>query len=445
MIASEPDLKPALAQTSASASAARRPALAFIFITVVLDALAFGVIIPVLPKLVESFLGGDTARAAKAFGVFGTVWALMQLIFSPLLGMLSDRFGRRPVLLLSCFGLGLDYILMALAPSLRWLLVGRVISGICAASFATAGAYIADVIPTEKRAASFGFIGAGWGLGFVMGPAIGGLLGSISLRLPFFVAACLALLSASYGLFVLPESLPKDRRQGFSWKRANPIGALGLLRAHPELFGMLSVSTLYWLAHQVLPSVMVLYASYRYGWTERQVGLMLGMVGVFNVAVQGALVRPVVARFGERRALLTGLGFGAAGFAMYGLAKTGVQFLLGVPVFALMGFFNPATQGIITRRIGPKDQGQLQGLNSSLMGMTGLIGPFLFTQTFARFIGSGNLNLPGAPFLLAALLLLTAMLIALRATRLAHPSPTAAPEQAAAYKKEAGAEPHHLS
>lgn len=396
----------------------RKAAIVFIFITVVVDVLALGIIIPVLPKLVEGFLGGDTARAAEYYGLFGTVWALMQFIFAPVLGALSDRFGRRPVILLSCLGLGLDYILMALAPTLWWLFVGRVISGITAASFATAGAYIADVTPPEKRAASFGMIGAAWGLGFVMGPALGGALGVVDPRLPFWVAAGLTLLNALYGLFVLPESLAPESRKAFAWRRANPVGSLILLRSHPQLLGLSSVNFIYFLAHQVLPSVFVLYAGYRYGWNERTMGLTLAAVGIFNIIVQAGLVKPIVARFGERRALFTGLFFGAAGFAMFGLAPVGIVFWSALPVFALMGLFGPAAQGLMTRHVSPSEQGQLQGANSSLMGITGMIGPGLFTLTFASFIGAHrDWHLPGAPFLLAAILMIIALGVALQVTR----------------------------
>lgn len=396
----------------------RKAAIVFIFITVVVDVLALGIIIPVLPKLVEGFLGGDTARAAEIYGLFGTVWALMQFVFAPVLGALSDRFGRRPVILISCFGLGLDYILMAMAPTLWWLFVGRVISGITAASFATAGAYIADVTPPEKRAASFGMIGAAWGLGFVMGPALGGALGVVDPRLPFWVAAGLTLLNALYGLFVLPESLAPESRKAFAWRRANPVGSLILLRSHPQLLGLSSVNFIYFLAHQVLPSVFVLYAGYRYGWNERTMGLTLAAVGIFNIIVQAGLVKPIVARFGERRALFTGLFFGAAGFAMFGLAPVGIVFWSALPVFAMMGLFGPAAQGLMTRHVSPSEQGQLQGANSSLMGITGMIGPGLFTLTFASFIGAHrDWHLPGAPFLLAAILMIIALGVALQVTR----------------------------
>jgi DHA1 family tetracycline resistance protein-like MFS transporter len=396
----------------------RRAALVFIFITVLLDILALGIIIPVLPKLIENFLGGNTARAAEMFGLFGTVWALMQFVFSPVLGALSDRFGRRPVILISCFGLGFDYILMALAPTWSWLFVGRVISGITAASIPTAGAYITDVTPPEKRAAGFGMLGAAFGVGFVLGPALGGVLGGIDPRLPFWVASGLSLLNAMYGLFVLPESHPPERRANFRWSRANPLGSLTLLRSHPELLGLATVNFLYYLAHEVLPSTFVLYAGYRYNWDERAVGLTLAVVGVCTGIVQAGLIKPVVARFGERRALIAGLLFGTVAFAIYGLAATGAVFMIGVPVMALWGLSGPSAQGLMTRRVEPSAQGQLQGALQSLRGITGMIGPGLFTLTFATFIGSrSDWHLPGAPFLLAALLVAGAMTTAWRVTR----------------------------
>ena len=334
-----------------------------------------------------------------------------------LLGALSDRFGRRPVILLSNFGLGFDYILMALAPTLSWLFVGRVISGITGASFTTAGAYVADVTPPEKRAGSYGLIGAAWGLGFILGPALGGVLGSINPRLPFWAAAAMTLLNAMYGLFVLPESLPRQHRRHFEWSRANPVGALKLLRSHRELFGLAGVSFLYFLAHQVLPSVFVLYAGYRYGWQARTVGLTLALVGICSVAVQAGLIRPIVARFGERRALLAGLFLGTIGFILFGAAPTGMRFLVGIPVLAFMGLYNPSAQGLMTRRVGPSEQGQLQGATSSIMGIAGSIGPGLFTLTFARAIDPHvSTHAPGAPFLLASLLLLIGFLLAWRVT-----------------------------
>jgi len=396
----------------------RRAALAFILVTVTLDMLALGVIIPVLPKLVVDFLGGDTGRGAEIYGLFGTVWALMQFISSPIQGALSDRFGRRPVILLSNLGLGLDYIVMALAPTLAWLFVGRAISGATAASLTTAYAYIADVSPPEKRAANFGLIGAAFGIGFVMGPALGGLLGSVDPHLPFWTAAGLSLANALYGFFVLPESLPPDRRMAFSWKRANPVGSLVLLRSQRELLGLAAVNFLGSLAHAVLPSMFVLYVGYRYGWGERAVGLTLAVIGVCSVIVQGGLVRPVVRWLGERRALLSGLLCGSAGFAIYGLADSGAAFWFGIPFMSLWGLAGAAAQGLMTRRVGASEQGQLQGANSSVRGITELIGPGIFTQTFAFFIAAGHdWHLPGAPFLLAGLLLAAALAVAWQVTR----------------------------
>lgn len=396
----------------------RRATVAFIFVTVLLDMLSLGMIMPVLPKLVENFMGGDTARAAEIFGVFGTAWALMQFFFSPVLGALSDRFGRRPVILISNFGLGLDYVLMALAPNLWWLFVGRVISGITAASISTGFAYISDVTPPEKRAASFGLLGAAFGLGFILGPALGGVFGAIDPRMPFWIAAGLSLVNAMYGLFVLPESLPAERRMDFAWRRANPVGSLKLVRSHPELAGLATVKFIADLSHAVLPSVFVLYASYRYGWDERAIGVTLAVVGLFALIVQAGLIGPIVTRLGERRALLLGLCGGVAGFVVFGMAETGPVFWIGIPLLSLWGIAGPTSQSLMTRRVSVSEQGQLQGANSSIMGIASLIGPGLFTLTFSHFIGAGSVwHLPGAPFLLAALLLAGAAMLAWHVTR----------------------------
>lgn len=396
----------------------RRAATAFIFVTVVIDVIALGIIIPVLPRLVESFEGGDTARAAEIYGLFGTAWGLMQFVFMPVMGALSDRFGRRPVILISCLGLGVDYFLMALAPNLTWLFIGRVISGITAASFGTAFAYIADVTPPEKRAAAFGMVGAAFGLGFVLGPALGGVLGQLNPRLPFWAAGAMALANVAYGFFVLPESLPKDKRAPLALRKANPIGSLVLLRSHPELSGLAVTHFLTQLAHVVLPSVTVLYMGYRYGWNEMQVGLMLAGVGVCSMIVQGGLIKPVIGRIGERRALAAGLMFGAAGMAVYGLATRGSVFVAGIPVMALWGFATASGQSLMTRRVSPSEQGQLQGALSSITAIAGLIGPGIFTQVFATFIGSrAGLHVPGAPFILASAMLLVACAIGWAATR----------------------------
>lgn len=410
-------------------TAPRRAAVVFILLTVLLDMLSFGIIIPVLPKLVEDFFSGDTAQAAVVYGLMGTAWALMQFFCSPIQGALSDRFGRRPVVLLSNLGLGLDYIVMALAPNVAWLVVGRVISGMASSSFSTAGAYIADVTPPEQRAAAFGKIGMVFGLGFIFGPALGGWLGAMDPRLPFWGAAALSLLNAGYGFYMLPESLPQDKRMPFSWARANPVGSLVLVRSHRELFGLAAVSFFGYLAHAVLPSVSVLYMGYRYGWGPASVGMMMAGVGVAAMIVQGGLIRPITAMVGERRTLLLGLTCGAIGFSVYGLAPEGWIFCLGIPVMAFWGLAGPANQALMTRYISSSEQGQLQGAIASINGMTGMIGPTLFSQTFASFIRSEpslgpqhsplstSVEFPGAPFILASLMLLTAAVIAWRTTR----------------------------
>lgn len=413
----------AATEPAAATPPARGAAVAFIFVTILLDMFALGMIMPILPKLVESFVDNDTAQAARIFGLFGTAWALMQFFFSPILGALSDRFGRRPVVLLSNFGLGLDYVLMALAPSLSWLFAGRVISGITSASVSTAFAYIADTTPPERRAAVFGRIGAAFGAGFIIGPAVGGLLGGMDPRLPFWVAAALSFANTLYGLLILPESLPRDRRASFRWKNANPLGALSLLRSNRTLAGLSVVNFFAQLAHVVLPSTFVLYATYRYGWSATTVGVTLAMVGICAMAVQGGAIGPIVRRFGERRALLLGLGSGAAGFLIFGTAPTGRLFWLGIPVMALWGVAGAAIQALTTRLVAPDQQGQLQGATSSVQSVSQLLGPFLFTLTFAYFIGAqAPLKLPGAPFLLAAALLVLALTIAARVTAAIKPS-----------------------
>jgi DHA1 family tetracycline resistance protein-like MFS transporter len=406
----------------------RKAALAFIFITVVLDILAFGVIIPVLPHLIESFVGGNTSQAAQWVGIFSAVFALIQFLSSPLQGALSDHWGRRPVILLSNLGLGLDFILMACVNTLPLMFIGRVISGITAASFSTANAYIADVTPPEKRAGSYGLLGAAFGIGFIIGPALGGFLSTWDLRAPFWLSACLALANFAYGYFVLPESLPKSQRAPFRWRRANPLGSLILLRSYPQVLGLAVLVFLSNMSHYVLPSTFVLYGDYRYHWSAQKVGYVLALVGVLNALVQAVLVKKIVPILGEHRTLLVGLVCGACGFAWMGLASSGTWFLVSLPLLALWGLSGPSVQSLMTRQVSAQEQGQLQGAVSSLSSLAGIVAPFMFAYVFSFFIQSNvvvkpfaplleQVELSGAAFLLAALILLAAIFISFSVTR----------------------------
>jgi len=395
-----------------------RAAMIFIIVTVLLDFLAFGIIAPVLPNLIIRFEGGDIARASNITGYFGFAWNLMQFLFLPVLGAWSDRFGRRPVILISCLGLGLDYIFMALAPSLRWLFVGRLISGITASNVSTAFAYITDITLPAERAKKFGMLGAAFGVGFVVGPAVGGLLGQYNLRAPFWAAAALSIANFLYGLFVLPESLPKEKRANTAWHMANPLGSLTLLRSHPELAGLSIVAILYYLAHQSLQNVWVLYTEYRYGWNTRSVGISLAVVGVCAVIVSGGLVGPYVKKFGERFSLASGLFYGFLGFVGFGVAWKGWGALAAIPFIALWGVAGPAMQSLMSQKVNASSQGKLQGAINSLRALTGMVGPVLFTQVFSLAIADrAKVHVPGAPYYLAGILLIAAMGMAVVATR----------------------------
>jgi DHA1 family tetracycline resistance protein-like MFS transporter len=401
----------------------RRAAVAFIFITVLIDILAFGIIIPVLPHLIEQMVGGGVSNAAWWVGIFGTVFAIVQFAASPVQGALSDRFGRRPVILLSNLGLGLDFVLMALAPTLWLLFVGRIVSGMTAASFTTANAYIADITPKEKRAAAFGMLGGAFGLGFIVGPALGGFLGHIHLRLPFWVAAGLALANFLYGYFILPESLPKEHRTArFEMHSAHPFGSLKLLRRYPQVLRLAVVMFLVYLAHYVLQTVFVLYADYRYGWGPQAVGYVLAFVGACDGIVQVLLTGRLTARFGERRVLIAGMIFGVASFALMGLATEGWIFLLAIPLMALWSLSGPPIQSIMTHQVEASEQGRLQGAVTSLGSFAGIFGPYLFAQVFAFSIaGTSPMHLPGAAFVLSSLLLLAGTVLAARATYFTPP------------------------
>ena len=392
----------------------RPAAIAFIFVTVMLDMLALGLIAPVLPKLILNFLSGNAASAATWIGVFGTVFAAMQFFFSPVLGVLSDKFGRRPVILLSNLGLGLDYIVMALSPTIGWLFLGRIISGITASSIPTAMAYIADVTPKEKRAGAFGMIGVAFGLGFILGPGIGGPLGDIDVRLPFWVAAGFSLVNWLYGYLFVPESLRAGHRQEFTLRRANPIGSLVLLRSHPELWKLTTLQFLAYVSHEVFV-IWALYAIYRYEWSSGMIGASLAIVGIFTAAISGGLTGRIVGWLGERRTLYIGQFFGAVGMLIAGLARTSAVYIASIPIISMWNISFPAAQGMMTHRVSEREQGELQGAIQSLRSIAFVIGPFLFSGIFAWFINPKHpFHVPGAPYYLAAALLFTAMLLATR-------------------------------
>ena len=389
----------------------RRAAIGFILVTALLDILAMGLVIPVLPALIEEF-SGSPARAGIWNGVLVALWALMQFVASPVIGSLSDRFGRRPVLLLSIAGMTADWVLMALAPNLWWLAVGRLIGGVTSSSFTTVYAYMADITPPEERAKAFGWIGAAFSAGFVLGPALGGLLGAISPRLPFWVAAGMSGLAFFYGWLILPESLARENRVGFSWRRANPFGALRLLRSHAELSGLAVVNFLLNFAHHVFSAVFVLYAAHRYGWGALEVGVLLALVGVLDMGVQGLLVGPMVKRLGDWRTMVFGLAGGAVGLACMGLAANGWLFTLAMLPNALWGLAMPTIQSLMTQRVSESEQGQLQGANNSVGSIAGVFSPLFFGWVYAMSVGEGaRIPFIGAAFLIAAGILASAVVV----------------------------------
>ena len=391
----------------------------FILITVFIDMLGIGIIIPILPELIREFVGGSSALAGRWYGVLAATYAVAQFLFAPLLGALSDRVGRRPVILISLFGLGVDYLIMGFAPTLGWLFVGRLIAGVMGANVTTANAYIADVSKPENRARNFGLIGVAFGLGFIFGPAIGGLLGSIDLRLPFFASAGLALLNWLYGFFVLPESLPAEKRDVFRWRKANPVGSLHVLRTYPLVAGLTAAFVFVILAQRGLETVWVLYTGHKFGWDERANGLSLALVGIMSAIVQGGLVQPVIKRIGERRAVLYGLIWAVVAFLGYGLATAGWMLLVVIVVGSISGVAGPAIQSLVAGAVPPEDQGKVQGGIQSLMSLTSIAAPLIFTAgLFSYFTSAGApIQLPGAPFLLGAVMYALAFWSVLRLFR----------------------------
>lgn len=395
---------------------AKKPALGFIFVTLLIDITGWGIIIPVVPGLIMEVAGGTTSDASNHGGWLIAAYAIMQFLCAPIVGALSDRFGRRPVLLASLFGFGLDYIFTAFAPTLAWLFVGRIIAGVMGASFTTAGAYIADISPPEKRAQNFGIIGVAFGLGFIIGPVIGGLLGEVGVRVPFLVTAGLTLLNWLYGYFILPESLKPENRRKFEWKRANPIGTLKSLSRYPVIAGLfVSLACLYIAAHAI-QSNWSYYTIEKFGWNEAKIGLSLGVVGIMYAIVQGWLIRIMIPKLGQQRSVYVGLALYAAGFLLYALATEGWMMYAFTIVYCLGGIAGPALQGIMSNAIPPTEQGELQGGFTSIMSLTSIFGPLIMNSLlFARFTApDAPVYLPGAPMLLGALLTVISAVLARR-------------------------------
>lgn len=398
------------------ASQQRKAALPFILVTLFLDVLGIGLLVPIIPNLVKHFVGGSSEVASHYTGPLMASYALMQFIFSPIIGSLSDRYGRRPVLLLAVAGQGIDYVLMGLAPSLWWLFMARIVSGITGASFGTGAAYIADVSPPEKRAQNFGLIGIAFGLGFIVGPLMGGVLGKINIHLPFFAAAGLTLLNAAWGFFVLPESLPPERRRAFEWSRANPVGTLSALGKYPLVRALIAPVFIGFVAQRCLENNWVLANGERFGWDERASGISLAMVGLAAAAVQGGVVRRVVPMFGERRTYLAGLTIAIFSFLGYGLATSPTWVYVIIPFGALAGMVGPSVQAILSKSVPPTEQGMLQGGLTSLQSLSSIIGPLLANGAFGFFISDrAPLHLPGVAFLIGSALWLTVLLLSLRA------------------------------
>ncbi len=393
----------------------KKAAVGFIFITLLLDVTGIGIIIPVMPSLIMELTGEGLSAASKYGGWLIFAYAFFQFIFSPIVGALSDKFGRRPVLLVSLFGFGLDYILLALAPDLWWLFVGRVISGIMGASFTTGAAYIADVSPPEKRAANFGLIGAAFGLGFIVGPVIGGLLGEFGPRVPFYAAAVLSLLNWLYGFLILPESLPLDKRREFSWKRANPIGSLVNLKRYPVLAGLIFAMFFVYIASHAVQSTWAYFTMYRFDWGEAEVGYSLGFVGVLSALVQGLLIRWLIPKIGQNAAVYIGMILYAFGLVLFSMAGEGWMVYPYMVVYCLGGIAGPALQGIMSNQVPSNEQGELQGALTSMMSLTSIIGPPVMTGLFAFFTGpEAPIELPGAPVMLGAALVLIGLFLSWR-------------------------------
>lgn len=393
----------------------KQAALGFIFVTLLIDTIGFGIIIPVMPKLIEQLIRGNLSDASRWGGWLTFAFAIMQFIFAPVLGNLSDRYGRRPVLLFSLFGFGLDYLLLAVAPNIGWLFVGRIIAGITGASFTTAAAYIADISSHENRAKNFGMIGAAFGLGFIIGPVIGGLLGGFGPRVPFIAAAILTLLNWLYGYFVLPESLDKNNRRSFSWERANPVGSLLHLRKYPALSGLIISLMLVYIAVHSVQSTWAFINMEKFKWDEKMVGISLGIVGLLIGIVQGGLIRIVNPKLGNEKSIYVGLALYTLGLLLFAFATQSWMMLVFLIPYCLGGIGGPALQAVISNHVPANEQGELQGALTSMMSATTIVGPPLMTNLFAYFTSkSAPVYFPGAPFLLGAFMMLISTVLVYR-------------------------------
>lgn len=386
-----------------------------------IDVIGLGIIIPVLPKLIEEMIGGDLSMASTYAGWLMFAYATMQFLFSPIIGALSDKYGRRPVLLISLFGFGIDYLLMGFAPTIIWLFIGRLISGVTGASFTTATAYIADISTPEKRSQNFGLIGAAFGLGFIIGPVLGGLLGHYGARIPFFAAAGLALLNTLYGYFILPESLDKEHRRKFEWKRANPVGSLKRLSHYPVILSLVVSLVFIYIASHATQSTWTFYTMEKFKWNEKMVGYSLGFVGLMIAIVQGGLIRIVIPKLGQKKSIYIGLTLYVIGFVCFAFAtKSWMMFAFVIP-FSLGGICGPALQGVMSGQVPANQQGELQGALTSLISVTSIVGPLLMTNLFSYFTAAdAPVYFPGAPFLMGAVLTLFSVLFAVRSLEKHH-------------------------
>jgi DHA1 family tetracycline resistance protein-like MFS transporter len=393
-------------------------AVAFVAITVLLDTVGFGLILPIMPTLLMELTGESVSRAAIYGGWLTFVYAVMQFLFAPILGNLSDRFGRRPVLLAAIAALGVDYVILGFAPNLGWLFLGRLIAGIAGASFTPAYAYVADITPPERRAQNFGLVSGAFGVGFIVGPALGGLLGSLGPRAPFFAAALLSLANFAYGYFVLAESLPRERRRPFAWRRANPLGTLLQMRKQPVVLGLLGALFLWMVAHQVMPATWGFYTKFRFGWSEAMIGASLALAGLVMATSQATLLRILVPRLGERRAALIGISIAGLGYLGYATATASWMMFAWLATWFFGAIVMPSTNALMSHRIAADAQGELQGAVASLYSLSSIVGPPLMTQLFGRFSApNAPIHLPGAAFIAATLLAMSSLIIYWLATR----------------------------